>query len=137
MKIQLMALLCAMIGSGYTQDYPVYGELDTYIGWFADTAYCEYDEIKTYVSPRLMVKCPINTVTIESSSDKDLMATVSYSQSGKRIIVAFRGTVPSSISSWMTDAKIKMTPYLFFEGKPGTRRTTVHSGFYTAYRRLW
>ena len=35
MKIQLMALLCAMIGSGYTYDYPVYGDLDNYASGFA------------------------------------------------------------------------------------------------------
>ena len=35
MKIQLMALLCAMIGSGYTYDYPVYEDLDNYASGFA------------------------------------------------------------------------------------------------------
>ena len=115
MKIQLMALLCAMIGSGYTYDYPVYGDLDTYAGWFAQTAYCTTPEIENWVAPRLMVRCPFTTYTVKSESDKDLMATVSYSKFGKRIIVAFRGTVFRSTSSWMTDADYLLVKYRFLD----------------------
>ena len=54
------------------------------------------------------------------------MATVSYSQWGKRIIVAFRGTVPLSISAWMTDADMKLVPYMFLEEQIGLIRYRVH-----------
>jgi len=94
---------------------------------FSAAAYCPADHIfPDWTCNHCMGGFNVTTVIYNPSLNT--FGYIGFDWENNRIVLAYRGTVPDSLTNWITDLEVsKQVPY---EGVPNA---AVHEGFYTAY----